>query len=185
MNNLILKFTIKDLEGMKEANENLKVNLDLKNLDWKFLRYVKLRGYLVQIEPVRKEVVVFIPRENLTFIADVSSYVNLERLKVDKLYDLTFAVYMCKINKPLKKHLLYKLKEPYLTDKSRYRREYHLWKIKRLEEAFKDINVLYKFELLSAVDPMYSLLVKKEFKDAVLRSYKAPTKYRWRHFLGF
>lgn len=170
---------------MEESKKDLEIKLDLKNLDWKFLRYVKMRGYLVQIEPVRKEVVVFLPREDLTFIADVSSYVNLEKLRVDRVYDMTFAVYGCKVNDPLKKLLLRKLKEPYLMDESKYRREYNLWKMRHLEEAFEGVNMLYRFELLNAVDPFYSLIVRRDFDHAVLRSYKAPTKYRWRHLLGF
>ncbi|MEM2548503.1 MAG: hypothetical protein QW810_06600 [Nitrososphaerota archaeon] len=168
-----------------ESERTTKKSYDLSNIDWKFLKYFKTYGYLVQVDPRRKEVVVFVPRDEMMFIADVSSYVNIEKLKVDRIYEMTFAIYYCKSNELLRKLLLQKLKDPYLEIESKYARDYHLSKMKHLENVFKDIDTFYRFELLRATDWFYSSLIRKKFDYAVLRSYKAPTVFRWRHLLGY
>jgi len=159
--------------------------VDLKNLDWKFLKYFKTHGYLVQVEPRKREVIVFIPKNEVMFIADVSSYVDINKLRVDRIYEMTFAIYMSKVRNMLKELLMEELKSPYMQDKSRYRREYHLSKMKYLEDIFKKDDVVYRFELLRVSDWFHSSLIRNRFEYSVLKSYKAPTKFRWRHILGF
>lgn len=158
---------------------------NLKNLNWKFLKYFKTYGYLVQVDRHRKEVVVFLPKNDVMFIADVSSYVNIEKLKVDRIYEMTFAVYSCKANYNQRKLLIEKLKTPYLQDKSKYRKEYNLTKMKYLEDVLTNTDTLYRFELLNVFDWFYSSVIRNRFEYAVLKSFRAPTKYRWRHILGF
>jgi len=169
---------------MKDESD-IEKGIRLKNLDWKFLRYFRTYGYLVQVEPRKREVVVFIPKNEVMFIADVSFYVNIDRLRVDRIYEMTFAIYVSKASSMLKRRLLEELKTPYLYDKSKYRREYHISKMKSLEDVFENVNVVYRFELLRASDWFYSSLIKDRFEYAVLKSYKAPTKFKWRHILGF
>lgn len=165
--------------------ESSEKSYELSNLDWKFLKYLKTHGYLVQVDPQRREVVVFVPKNEVMFIADVSSYVNIEKLKVNRIYEMVFAIYYCKGNEALKRLLIRKLKDPYLEIKSKYTRDYHLMKMRSLECALENIDTFYRFELLRATDWFYSSLARRRFNYAVLRSYKAPTVYRWRHWLGF
>ncbi len=167
-----------------ENAAGLEKSYDLRNFNWKFLKYFKTYGYLVQVDRHRKEVVVFIPKNDVMFIADVSSYVNIERLKVDRIYEMIFAVYSCKTDYNQRKLLIEKLKTPYLQDRSKYRKEYNLTKMKYLEDVLTSIDTLYRFELLKVSDWFYSSVIRNRFEYAVLKSFKAPTKYRWRHILG-
>lgn len=154
-------------------------------IDWRFLRYFSTIGCLLHVNTERREVVVFIPKNEVTFLADVSSYVNMEKLKINRVYELTFAVYVSEATPLIKKMLIKELQSPYLIDVSKYRKEYNLMKLKKIEEVIQGSKFFYRFELLKAVNPIYSSLTLKRFEQIALKSYHTNSKYRWRHLLGF
>jgi hypothetical protein len=79
------------------------------NLNWHFLKYYKTRGYLAQVDPERREAVIYLPNENITFISDVSDHVNIEKVEPGRIYDLSFSVYTSIFDQRLKDLLVKKL----------------------------------------------------------------------------
>lgn len=172
----------------KMLMENDQLNdaaLDFSRLPWKFEYYYKTDGYIVQVEPNRKEILVFIPDNKITLIADVAPYLDLRKLRAGRTYKMDFAVYSVTLNKKVKETLIKKVKEPYLRDKSKYRKEYNIGKLKPLEQFFIKAPKIYRFELIKIIDHYYSRLIENKFEQSVLNSFKARTKFRWRHLLGF
>jgi len=159
--------------------------LGLNKLPWRLEYYYKTKGYLIQVEPNRKEIIVFIPSKNLTFIADVAPSIDIKKLQVGKTYLMEFAVYSASLSQKAKRILMEKVEEPYLSDKSKYRRIYNLNKLKPLEQFFMSVPKIYRLELIKIIDYFYSKLIEQKFEQSVLDSFKARTKYRWRHLLGF
>ena len=158
---------------------------DLNKLPWRFEYYYKTKGYLIQVEPNRKEIIVFIPSKNLTFIADVAPSINIKKLQVGKTYLMEFAVYSAPISQKAKEIIIKKVEEPYLSDRSKYRRIYNVSKLRPLEQFFMSVPKIYRLELIKIIDYFYSKLIEQKFEQSVLNSFKAKTKYRWRHLLGF
>jgi len=160
-----------------------------KQILWRFVKYYRSFGYVASVDEDRKEIVVFLPGSNITFIADVSSYLNVEKIKPGRGYDLTFAIYDAKVSSQLTKMLAEELERPFEAIESIYTREYLSHGLKYVKETLARTDTIYRFELLNAVDMSYAsnmqLQLNQRFRDAVELSYKVPTKYRWRHLLGF
>lgn len=153
-------------------------------MDWKFLKYITVVGYILHVNPEKREIVVFIPNDEVTFIADVSSYVDIKKLRTNRVYDLSFAVYACEANTYAKKIIIRELRSSYLNEENRYRREYNLMKLKKVEDFIQHTKYFFRFELRRATNPVYSTLLQEKFEQLVLKSYHANnTKFRWRHFL--
>ncbi|MDW8084513.1 MAG: hypothetical protein RMI49_04880 [Candidatus Caldarchaeum sp.] len=166
-------------------NKDLAKDAEKISIEWQFLRYFRTTGYLVEIDSKRKEAVIFLPDKELMVIADVSSYINIEKLKANRIYDMVFAIYHARAGERLRQLIIDKLKEPYHEIKSKYTKDYYLYKVNYFEQFFSKVDTFYRFELLKASDWYYSDLIKKRFEDHVRRSYKTPTVFKWRHLLGY
>jgi len=158
------------------------VDLKKSPLEWRFFKYYRTMGYLVEVEPKRREAVVFLPDKKVTFISDVSSYVNIENLRTEKLYRLDFAIYVSKLNNFFKCILLNRLREPYLSKKP-YTRLYYLSQLQPLEDLVQSIDTVYRFELLKAIYYYPSKTVRDRYLDIVLNLPPSPTGFKWRHLL--
>jgi len=171
---------------MEDSNDaSTRLSDTFKDLQWSFEGYYKTKAYLIQVEPERREVIVFIPDRQLMLIADVAPYLNMKKLVVGRSYEMEFIVYSAKVGRRLKENLMKTVEKPYLKDSSRYRRAYNIRKLKPLEKFFLQAPKLYRFELIKVIDVFYSRLIKQKFEYSVLRSFKGPAKFRWRHLLGF
>jgi len=171
------------MEDVRESIDAAKLNFN--NLQWKFEAYYKTNAYLIQVEPKRREIIVFIPDKQMTLIADVAPYINMKKLVVGRTYEMEFIIYSASISKKLRKMIIKAVEAPYLADTSEYRRAYNISKLKPLKQFFIRVPKIYRFELIKVIDHFYSKIVRNRFEYSVLRSFKARTKYRWRHLLGF
>jgi len=170
---------------MKGHRDSVHIKLDFNSLPWKFETYYKTNAYLIQVEPTRREIIVFIPDKQITLIADVAPYINMKKLIVGRTYQMDFIIYSASISKKLRKRIIDAVESPYLADTSKYRRAYNISKLKPLEQLFTRVPKIYRFELIKIIDHFYSKIVRNRFEYSVLRSFRARTKYRWRHLLGF
>jgi hypothetical protein len=152
------------------------------NFNWRFLKYYKTRGYLAQVDPKRREAVIYLPNENITFISDVSDYVNIEKVEPGRIYDLSFSVYMGILDQRLRDLLVKKLEEPYLSEKP-YTRKYYLSQLRPIENLFKNVDVIFRFELLQVSNGYYSEILRKRFEQFLFEPPASLTGFKWRHLL--